>query len=223
MRTGNSSWVAFIRLRFICRLAFCCWFRYSRSPASFVRHFARPLASCSALRSRAAVLALAARDTARLWRRRCRHSCDAAHGWRNCSDHWRALVHTYAAFVVTAERNFSLSRAAHMHDAALFWTADQGGSITHGSNYLTAYMPSTLKRLTLTSTKTPPTSFYAMHINPIFDSNCASLPRRGEKQWRFASGFIRPFDEGRERWSGDRCGRSREEPFAAPRDASSRS
>lgn len=57
--------------------------------------------------------------------------------------------------------------------ALMFWTADQGGSITHGSNYLTAYMPTTLRRLTLTSTKTPPTSFYAMHINPIFDSNCA--------------------------------------------------
>ena len=56
----------------------------------------------------------------------------------------------------------------------LFWTADQGGSITHGSNYLTAYMPSTLKRLTFTNTRTPPNSFYAMHINPIFDSNCAS-------------------------------------------------
>lgn len=56
----------------------------------------------------------------------------------------------------------------------MFWTADQGGSITHGSNYLTAYMPTTLKRLTFTSTKTPPTSFYAMHINPIFESNCAS-------------------------------------------------
>jgi len=56
----------------------------------------------------------------------------------------------------------------------LFWTADQGGSITHGSNYLTAYMPSTLKRLTLANTTSPSTSFYAMHINPIFDSNCAS-------------------------------------------------
>ena len=56
----------------------------------------------------------------------------------------------------------------------LFWTADQGGSITHGSNYLTAYMPANLKRLTLLNTKTPPTSFYAMHINPIFDSNCAA-------------------------------------------------
>ena len=56
----------------------------------------------------------------------------------------------------------------------LFWTADQGGSITHGSDYLTAYMPYTFKRLTLTSTKRPPTSFYAMHISPIFDSNCAN-------------------------------------------------
>ena len=53
----------------------------------------------------------------------------------------------------------------------LFWTADQGGSITRGSNYLTAYMPATLKRLTLTVS---PSSFYAMHVNPIFDSNCAA-------------------------------------------------
>jgi uncharacterized membrane protein len=56
----------------------------------------------------------------------------------------------------------------------LLWTADQGGSITYGSNYLTAYMPADLKRLTLLNTKTPATSFYAMHINPIFDSNCAT-------------------------------------------------
>jgi uncharacterized membrane protein/mono/diheme cytochrome c family protein len=56
----------------------------------------------------------------------------------------------------------------------LFWTADQGGSITHGSNYLTAYMPATLKRLTLMGTQTSPSSFYAMHINPIFDSNCVT-------------------------------------------------
>ncbi|WP_348263226.1 hypothetical protein P8935_01410 [Telmatobacter sp. DSM 110680] len=56
----------------------------------------------------------------------------------------------------------------------LLWTADQGGSITHGSNYLTEYMPPTLKRLTLASTTISPSSFYAMHINPIFDSNCAT-------------------------------------------------
>jgi uncharacterized membrane protein len=56
----------------------------------------------------------------------------------------------------------------------LFWTADQGGSITHGSNYLTAYMPASLKRFTLLSTNPSPTSFYAMHINPVFDSNCVT-------------------------------------------------
>lgn len=56
----------------------------------------------------------------------------------------------------------------------LLWTADQGGSITHGSNYLTAYMPVTLKRLTMFGAKTTPTSFYAMHINPIFDSSCVA-------------------------------------------------
>ena len=56
----------------------------------------------------------------------------------------------------------------------LLWTADQGGSLTYGSNYLTAYMPAGLKRLTLLNTKSPATSFYAMHINPVFDSNCAT-------------------------------------------------
>jgi hypothetical protein len=35
-------------------------------------------------------------------------------------------------------------------------------------------MPETLKRLTMISANTPPTSFYSMHINPIFDSNCVA-------------------------------------------------
>jgi uncharacterized membrane protein/mono/diheme cytochrome c family protein len=56
----------------------------------------------------------------------------------------------------------------------LFWTAERGGSITHGSGYLTTYMPVTLKRFALLSVKTPPSSFYAMRINPIFDSNCVA-------------------------------------------------
>jgi len=60
----------------------------------------------------------------------------------------------------------------------LAWTAHEGGSITHGSNYLTQYMPASLKRLTPGSA-TPaqasnPTSFYAKHIHPIFDANCVS-------------------------------------------------
>ena len=58
---------------------------------------------------------------------------------------------------------------------ALVWTADQGGSITHGSNYLTQYMPAGLKRMALLGASTPPaTSFYAKRINPILDANCVS-------------------------------------------------
>jgi len=58
---------------------------------------------------------------------------------------------------------------------ALVWTADQGGALTHGSNYLTQYMPAPLKRLTTWRTPTSPAaSFYAHHINPVFDANCVS-------------------------------------------------
>jgi hypothetical protein len=58
---------------------------------------------------------------------------------------------------------------------ALVWTADKGGSITHGSNYLTQYMPAGLKRIALVGAGTPPaTSFYAKRINPILDANCVS-------------------------------------------------
>jgi len=58
---------------------------------------------------------------------------------------------------------------------ALLWTAHMGGSITHGHNYLTAYMPTPLKRwLPFSTSTTNPASFYAQHIHPIFDSNCVS-------------------------------------------------
>jgi uncharacterized membrane protein len=56
---------------------------------------------------------------------------------------------------------------------ALVWTADQGGAITHGSNYLTQYMPIGLKRLTGLGAKPPSAnSFYSKQINPILDANC---------------------------------------------------
>ena len=58
---------------------------------------------------------------------------------------------------------------------ALVWTADQGGSITHGSNYLTQYMPAGLKRWTGPGSETrAANSFYAQQINPILDANCVS-------------------------------------------------
>jgi len=58
---------------------------------------------------------------------------------------------------------------------ALVWTSDQGGSITHGSDYLTQYMPAALKRWTRPGSKTPAAnSFYAQNINPILDANCVT-------------------------------------------------
>ena len=65
--------------------------------------------------------------------------------------------------------------------AALTWTADQGGSLTHGSNYLTQYMPPSLKRITALGTMSPPaTSFYAKRINPILDANCVACHGEGK-------------------------------------------
>ena len=58
----------------------------------------------------------------------------------------------------------------------LLWTAHQGGSLTHGSNYLTQYMPAPLKRWTavLSVSAANPDSFYAKQIHPILDANCVS-------------------------------------------------
>ena len=60
----------------------------------------------------------------------------------------------------------------------LVWTAHQGGALTHGSNYLTEYMPSTLKHwLAIRSVQADAAtagSFYAKHINPILDENCVA-------------------------------------------------
>ena len=56
----------------------------------------------------------------------------------------------------------------------LTWTAHQGGSLTHGRNYLTDYLPPALKRafsLGVVQAATS-TSFYARHIDPIFDAKC---------------------------------------------------
>jgi hypothetical protein len=56
----------------------------------------------------------------------------------------------------------------------LLWTAHEGGSLTHGSNYLTAYMPAPLKRLFMLGATPGSGSFYTKHIDPILDANCVS-------------------------------------------------
>ena len=65
---------------------------------------------------------------------------------------------------------------------ALLWTAHQGGSLTHGSNYLTEYMPASLKDWTgLGSQPSSATaSFYVQHIYPVLDANCVGC--HGETQ-----------------------------------------
>ena len=58
----------------------------------------------------------------------------------------------------------------------LVWTAHQGGSLTHGTGYLTEYMPGPLKRFASLGTVNAavPDSFYAKRIHPILDANCVS-------------------------------------------------
>ena len=61
---------------------------------------------------------------------------------------------------------------------ALLWTAHQGGSMTHGADYLTRYMPAPLKRfaaLGAVNASVPyPDSFFTKNIHPILDSNCVA-------------------------------------------------
>jgi uncharacterized membrane protein/mono/diheme cytochrome c family protein len=76
---------------------------------------------------------------------------------------------------------WSSGAVAHVYPALLtcmllvmLWTADQGGSLTHGSNYLTQYMPVSLKRWTTLGATPLASSFYTQHINPILDANCVA-------------------------------------------------
>ena len=56
----------------------------------------------------------------------------------------------------------------------LLWTSHQGGSLTHGTGYLTEYMPAPLKRFAAMETvnAAAPDSFYTKQIHPILDANC---------------------------------------------------
>jgi hypothetical protein len=59
---------------------------------------------------------------------------------------------------------------------ALVWTSHQGGSITHGSDYLTHYMPASLRPIfgAGSAADARPDSFYAHHIHPVLDAKCVS-------------------------------------------------
>jgi uncharacterized membrane protein len=65
----------------------------------------------------------------------------------------------------------------------LAWTAHHGGSLTHGSDYLTHYMPPTVKRLLAPSAVlSHPNSFFARHIYPVLDTKCVACHGTNKEQ-----------------------------------------
>ena len=68
----------------------------------------------------------------------------------------------------------------------LVWTAHQGGSLTHGSNYLTEFMPAPLKWIggfdSVSASAPNPDSFYARRVHPLLDSHCVACHGVGKTQ-----------------------------------------
>jgi uncharacterized membrane protein len=69
---------------------------------------------------------------------------------------------------------------------ALIWTSHQGGSISHGSDYLTHYMPAGLRPVfgLKSSENVNPASFYAQHIRHVLDARCVSCHNSSNAQAR---------------------------------------
>lgn len=66
----------------------------------------------------------------------------------------------------------------------LTWTAHQGGSLTHGSDYLTRYLPGPLKRLfpPAASDAAYVGSVYMRNIHPILDAKCVGCHGASKEQ-----------------------------------------
>jgi uncharacterized membrane protein len=65
----------------------------------------------------------------------------------------------------------------------LTWTAHHGGSLAHGSDYLTRYMPPSLKRFVAPdAVSSHPSSFFARHIYPVLDSKCVACHGTNREQ-----------------------------------------
>jgi uncharacterized membrane protein len=100
---------------------------------------------------------------------------------------WGGIVLTICTMICLLARPWwSGGRAPFAYPAllvccmlALVWTAHLGGSITHGANYLTQYMPAGLKRWIPGGAPTSD-SFFVQRINPILDSNCVTCHGAGQ-------------------------------------------
>jgi hypothetical protein len=68
----------------------------------------------------------------------------------------------------------------------LTWTAHQGGSLTHGNDYLTRYMPSPLRQFfpsaSIASDAAYVGSVYMHHIHPILDAKCVGCHGASKEQ-----------------------------------------
>jgi uncharacterized membrane protein len=82
------------------------------------------------------------------------------------------------------ERGFAYPALLSATLVALLWTGHQGGSITHGSDYLTRYMPPHLRTLFPSSGSlgVNPDSFYAQHIHPVFQAKCFACHGGGSEK-----------------------------------------
>ena len=66
----------------------------------------------------------------------------------------------------------------------LVWTGHEGGSITHGTDYLTRYMPGPLRPLFAgtSSSGASADSFYAQHIHGAFEAKCVACHGSGTQK-----------------------------------------
>ncbi len=175
MQTGSSFWGAFIRWSCIflsaCLCWFLCWrlagiFRSAlREAAGFVLGLG--FASCLVSLSLGFLLAYGSGDT----------------GPGVTRHMWGGIAVTIGALLCLLARPWwSMGTVPFVYPAlvacmlmALVWTGHQGGSLSHGSTYLTQYMPADLKRWTFQDANAPTAnSFYARQINPILDANCVT-------------------------------------------------
>ncbi len=65
---------------------------------------------------------------------------------------------------------------------ALLWTAHHGGSITHGSDYLTRFMPPALAPWKHPATASAAGSFFEANIHPLLDRKCVSCHGESKSQ-----------------------------------------